>query len=98
MPGPPRGSTARMSREPDPVTLFQVAKRAVEVCDPSDTDAVLGDFLMRFEDRDEPIAGLRGTIDSDVWEAAGTLDPEGEDPLVQMAAAVTIYLAFRRDQ
>ena len=31
-------------------------------------------------------------------EAAGALDPEGDIPSLQMAAAVATYLAFRRDQ
>ena len=31
-------------------------------------------------------------------EAAGALDPQGEIPSVQMAAAVATYLSFRRDE
>lgn len=42
-----------MPTEPQPVTLAQVVRRAVEVCDPQDTDADLGDVLVRFEDADE---------------------------------------------
>jgi hypothetical protein len=87
-----------MAREPDPLTLFEVAKRAAEVIDPDGADADLGDFLVRFEDRDEPVAPLRDHIAEDVWGEVGALDPEAEDPLLQMAGAVTIYIAFRRDE
>jgi hypothetical protein len=31
-------------------------------------------------------------------EAAGALDPEGDIPSLQMAAAVATYLGFRRDE
>jgi len=78
-------------------TLSEVVRVAVEVVDP-DADQGLEDFLVRFEDRDEPIAGLQGSIEQEVAEAVGALDPEGEDPAVQMAGAVTTYLAFRRDE
>ena len=78
-------------------TLAEVVRVAVDVVDP-DADQGLEDFLVRFEDRDEPIAGLQDTIEQQVAEAVGALDPEAEDPAVQMAGAVTTYLAFRRDE
>jgi hypothetical protein len=87
-----------MPTEPQPLTLAQAARRAVQICDPSDTDALLGDFLTRFEDRDEPISGVQESIEREVNEALGALDPEFEEPALQMAGAVTIYLAFRRDE
>ena len=87
-----------MPTEPQPLTLAQAAQRAVHLCDPSDTDPLLGDFLARFEDRDEPISAVQGSIERDVNEALGALDPEFEEPALQMAGAVTIYLAFRRDE
>ena len=31
-------------------------------------------------------------------EAAGALDPEADNPALQMAAAVATYLSFRRDE
>jgi hypothetical protein len=86
-----------MPTEPAPVTLSQVVRRAVEVCDPDGTDTDLADFFIRFEDADEPIAGLED-IEQRMAEAAGALDPEGEIPSLQMAAAVATYLGFRRDQ
>ncbi len=87
-----------MPTNPAPLTLAEAARRAVEIADPSDTDPVLGDFLIRFEDRDEPIVALRDTIEQEVAEAVGALDPEGDEPALQMAGAITTYLAFRRDE
>jgi hypothetical protein len=87
-----------MPRNPEPLTVAEAARRAVEIVDPADTDPVLGDFLIRFEDRDEPIAGLRDSIEEQVAEALGALDPDGDEPALQMAGAILTYLAFRRDE
>lgn len=78
-------------------TLAEATHRAVAVVDP-DGDQGTEDFLVRFEDRDEPIAGLRESIEQEVAEAVGALDPDGTDPAIQMCGAVTTYLAFRRDE
>jgi hypothetical protein len=86
-----------MPTEPAPVTLSQAVHRAVEVCDPAGTDEDLADFFLRFEDADEPVAALED-VDQRLAEAAGALDPEGDVPSLQMAAAVATYLAFRRDE
>ena len=86
-----------MPTEPDPITLSQVVHRAVEVCDPGGTDADLADLFIRFEDADEPVTAVED-IEQRMAEAAGALDPEGDIPSLQMAAAVATYLAFRRDQ
>ena len=86
-----------MPTEPAPITLSQVVHRAVEACDPDGTDPDLADFLIRFEDADEPVAGLED-IEQRMAEAAGALDPEGDIPALQMAAAVATYLSFRRDE
>ncbi len=77
-------------------TLSEVVRRAVAVVDP-DGDQGLDDFLIRFEDRDEPIAQISGTVEQEMDEAVGALDPDGADPAVQLAGAVVTYLAFRRD-
>jgi len=87
-----------MPRNPEPLTVAEAARRAAEIVDPADTDPVLGDFLIRFEDRDEPIAGLRDSIEEQVAEALGALDPDGDEPALQMAGAILTYLAFRRDE
>jgi hypothetical protein len=86
-----------MPTEPEPLTVFEVAKRAVEVCDPSDSDAALGDFLLQFEDADEPITAVEN-LDERIALASEGVDSEVQDPAVQMAGAVMLYLAHRRDQ
>ena len=78
-------------------TLSDAVRRAVEVVDP-DGGQGTDDFLVRFEDRDEPIAGLQESIEQEIAEAVGALDPDGTDPAVQMCGAVVTYLAFRRDE
>jgi hypothetical protein len=78
-------------------TVFEAVQRAVAVVDP-DGDQGTEDFLLRFEDRDEPITGLRETIEQQVAEAVGAIDPDGTDPAIQMCGAVVTYLAFRRDE
>ena len=86
-----------MPTEPAPVTLFEVAKRAVEICDPESEDPALGDFLMQFEDADEPITAIQN-LEERVALAAEGVDSELEDASVSMASAVILYLAFRRDE
>jgi hypothetical protein len=86
-----------MPTEPDPITLFDVAKRAVEVCDPSGAEANLGDLLAQFEDSDEPITAVQN-LEERVAIAAEGVDVEVDDPAVSMASAVILYLAHRRDE
>ena len=86
-----------MPTEPDPVTLFEVARRAVEICDPEGGDAPLGDFLAQFEDADEPITTVVNLAETVALAAEG-LDAAGDDPAFQMAGAVILYLAHRRDE
>jgi hypothetical protein len=87
-----------MPTDPPPVTLAQVVHRAVVVVDP-DGHAGIEDLLERFEDDDEPLDSTGAEIAAQrIAEEAGALDPQAEDPAVQLAAAVAIYLAFRRDE
>jgi hypothetical protein len=87
-----------MPTDPQPVTLSQVIHRAVVTVDP-DGDAGLDDLLERFEDDDEPIGpDIAQVAAQRIAEEAGALDPQAEDPAVQLAAAVATYLAFRRDE
>jgi hypothetical protein len=88
---------AAMPTEPEPITVFDVAKRAVEICDPNDADGVLGDFLAQFEDSDEPVTAV-GNLDERIALASEGVDIDVEDPAVQMAGAVMLYLAHRRDE
>jgi hypothetical protein len=82
-----------MPTEPAPLTLADAVRRAVDACDSTTAE----DVLVRFEDRDEPITTLSDP-DGQLAEAFGAIDPQEEDPEVQMIRAVTVYLAFRRDQ
>ncbi len=79
-------------------TLAEVVRRAVEIVDPEAADEVLSGFVVRFEDRDEPIAQVHGGVEQEVAEAVGAIDPDGVDASAQMAGAVVTYLAFRRDE
>ena len=87
-----------MPTNPEPVTLSETVHRAVIVVDP-EGGAGLEDLLARFEDDDEPLDSTSAEIaEQRIAEEAGKLDPEAEDPAVQMAAAVATYLAYRRDE
>ena len=87
-----------MARDPDPVTLAQVARRAAEVVDPDDDDGDIADLLALFEDADEPIRGVLDGLDERVAEAVGRIDPQAELPQVQMMGAVITYLGYRPDE
>ena len=71
--------------------LSEVVRRAVDVCEGPD------DLFIRFEDRDEPITAIED-IEGTMAEAVGALEPDESDPQLVMAAAVTVYLAHRRDE
>jgi hypothetical protein len=86
-----------MPTNPRPITLFEVAKRAVEICDPTDTDARLGELLVQFEDADEPVTAIEN-LEERVAIAVEGVDVEIEDPAVSVAAATILYLAYRRDE
>jgi hypothetical protein len=86
-----------MSNEPDPVTLAQLVHRAAEITDPDGADDDVTELMQRFEDADWPVSGILDSIEQRMAEAAGTLDPQEDSPGLQMAAAVTVYLAHRRD-
>lgn len=86
-----------MPTEPHPVSLFDVARRAVEICDPDDNDDRLGDLLAQFEDADEPVSSIEN-LEERVAIAVEGVDVEIGDPAVSMAAATILYLAHRRDE
>lgn len=77
-------------------TLFALVHRAAEVCDPSATEEGAAELLRRFEDRDEPV-GDPAEAEQQIAEAKGAIDPQDEDPVAMMTAAVATYLAYRRD-
>ena len=86
-----------MPTEPSEPTLAEAVHRAVEVVDPAGTEDGPTQLLERFEDRDEPVTGV-ADIDEVLAEGRGAIDPQDEDPLVVMAVAVAVYLAFRRTE
>jgi hypothetical protein len=86
-----------MPREPDPITLFDVVKRAVEICDPPGDDARLGHLLEDFEDDDEPVTAI-DNLEERVALAVEGVDVDIDDPAVSMATATILYLAHRRDE
>ncbi len=86
-----------MPTNPRPITLFEVARRAVEISDPADSDARLGDLLEQFEDADEPVTAIEN-LEERVAIAVEGVDVEIDDPAVSMAAATILYLAHRRDE
>jgi hypothetical protein len=84
-----------MSRDPDPITLSDVIRRAVEAADPDRTDPNLGDLLEEFEDSDEPISGV-DQLDTVLANAELDLDVDGDDPAIALAVALARYLAHHR--
>ncbi len=86
-----------MPAQPEPPTVAQAVRRAIEVCDPEGEDADLGDLLAWFEDADEPVTAVAG-LDERLTEGVRAIDPEGDNPPVEMARAVALYLAYRRDE
>ena len=86
-----------MPTQPRPLLVSDVVDRAVEVCDPTGDDPACQELLLRFEDVDEPVTAT-AALNARISEAASTIDPEGEDPAFLMTAAVSTYLAFRRQE
>jgi hypothetical protein len=86
-----------MPTNPQPITLFEIAKRAVEISDPANRDSRLGDLLEQFEDADEPVTAI-DNLEERVAIAVEGVDVEIDDPAVSMAAATILYLARRRDE
>jgi hypothetical protein len=86
-----------MPTEPAPVTLSEVVHTAVEVCAGTEDSEDLDSLLIRFEDADEPISAV-GDIEEVVAEAIGAIAADDPLPGLQMAGAVIVYLAYRRDE
>jgi hypothetical protein len=82
--------------EPQPVSLAEVVRRAVEACDPTGADQRLAELQERFEDADEPVTAV-DDLEERLGDAAADLDVEIDDPAFSMAVATALYLAHRRD-
>jgi hypothetical protein len=81
----------------EPPTVADVVHRAVAVCDPDGDDELIAEFLLAYEDRDEPVIAL-DERDRTFFETAERLEGTLPGAGVEMAAAVATYLAFRRDE
>jgi hypothetical protein len=81
----------------NPPTLFDVVHRAAEVADPEGVNDGVSHLLRRFEDRDEPVTAEED-VELEIAEAKGAVDPQDEDPVVVMMAAVATYLSFKRTE
>ena len=77
-------------------TVFEVVRRAVAVCDPDGGDEATGEFLLAYEDRDEPVTAP-GDRDRTFFETAERIAGALPAPGLEMAAAATC-LASRRDE
>ena len=86
-----------MTMNPHTASLFEVARRAVDIADPDDEDPRLADLLVQLEDEDEPVTSVEN-LDERVAIAVEGADVDIDDPAVSMAAALILYLAHRRDE
>jgi hypothetical protein len=87
-----------MPTEPQPPTLSQVVRRAVEACEIGGGGERFADVLQRFEDADVPVRAIED-VELRLDEALGTIDVDWEDdPPLAMAGAVAVYLAHRPDE
>jgi hypothetical protein len=84
--------------EPAPTTLAEIVNRAVDVVDPEGANDGVAEVQRLLEDRDEPVTAILEEVDELLAVAAGTVDPQEEDPQVIMTVAVASYLARRRDE
>ncbi len=80
-----------MARNPDPITLSDLVRRAVEAVDPDNDDPAVAEFEQRFEDDDAPAAGFENLEERLGFGA-------DDEPAVTMAQAIVLYLAHRRDE
>lgn len=87
-----------MPTEPQPVTLAEVANRAVDVADPDNQDPAIAAVQERFEDADEPVSAVLDGLEERLADVVESVDAELDDPGVAMTVAVIQYLARRRDE
>lgn len=78
-------------------SVAEVVRRATAICDPDGDDDLVTDFLLAYEDSDEPVTALEGR-DREFFETAERVQGSMPGASVQMAAAVATYIAFRRDE
>jgi hypothetical protein len=86
-----------VAQQPNPLTVAELVRRAVAICDPDDEDADLGDFEVALEDDDEPVTAVEN-LEERLAIAEEGADVLLEKPAVVMATAVALYLAYRPDE
>jgi hypothetical protein len=91
-------SGVRHGSHRDTPTVAEIVRRAVEVCEREGDVDGLAAFMLRFEDRDEPVTALGEGREREFFEQEGWVEGQDPEPSLVMAAAVATYLAFRRDE
>jgi len=76
-------------------TVAELVRRAVEICDPDESEQALGRFEEQLEDDDEPITAVEN-LEERIALASEGADYEIENPAVSVATAVVLYLAAKR--
>jgi hypothetical protein len=84
-----------MPTEPLPPTVAAIVNAAVDAADPTGADDAVAELQRRFEDRDEPVTAVAGTIEEQLLEVRRMIDLEGDSAPLRTAVAVAIYLAFK---
>lgn len=87
-----------MPTEPQGATLAQVVDRAADVVDPLARNDGVAYVVERLHDRDEPVSADVRSLETELAELIGRVDPQSEDPAVTMMSAVILHLAHRRDE
>jgi hypothetical protein len=78
-------------------TVAELVRRAVDACDPEDSEQTLGRFEEQLEDDDEPVTAVEN-LEERLAIAAEGADYEIGDPAVSVATAVVLYLASKRSR
>ena len=86
-----------MAKQRNPLTVAELVRRAVAICDPDDEDADLGQFEVQLEDDDEPVTAVEN-LEERLASAEEGADVLLEKPAVMMATVVALYLAHRPDE
>lgn len=86
-----------MPTQPDPLRVSDIVRRAVEICDPDDEEPVLGDFERALEDDDRPVTAVQN-LEEHLAMVLDGMGPDAQGPPLDMAVAVVLYLAHRRDE
>jgi hypothetical protein len=68
------------------------------VVDPLGRNDGVAYVVERLQDRDEPVSADVRSLETELAELIGRVDPQSEDPTVTMMSAVILHLAHRRDE